>query len=82
MPQKSDSALSQRLSKGDAQSNAIRTYDERKAAEQALQCTAIKHRFSPRPRMAATAAPSQATVPLRPRSSSTTATTAAASAIS
>lgn len=35
VPQKSDSALSQRLSKGDAQSNAIRTYDERKAAEQA-----------------------------------------------
>lgn len=34
-PQKSDSALSQRLSKGDAQANAIRTYDERKAAEAA-----------------------------------------------
>lgn len=34
-PQKSDSALSQRLSKGDAQANAMRTYDERKAAEQA-----------------------------------------------
>jgi len=34
-PQKSDSALSQRLSKGDAQANAMRTYDERKAADAA-----------------------------------------------
>jgi len=34
-PKQSDSALSQRLSQGDAKANAMRTYDERKAAEQA-----------------------------------------------
>lgn len=39
-PQKSDSALSQRLSKGDAQANAMRTYDERKAAEAARNAPA------------------------------------------